>query len=79
MKPLDVDVTGQMGLYAIARLTKRAERWTAKKLRGEQTVHHGCIMVEGGDRIMAIVAAMVAAGLRVEVNGAHMKGFKVAS
>lgn len=78
-KPLDVDINGQMGLYSLARLTERAQRWTTKKLRGEQTILNGAIMVEGGDRCRAIVAAMVADGLRVEVNGVDMKGFRVAS
>ena len=79
MKNPDVIVTGQWGLYSILPMSKRGRAWVKRHLSdGERTVLNGATMCEGGDRCREIVAGMVAQGLRVEVNGVDMKGFRAA-
>jgi hypothetical protein len=78
--PYDLIISGQWGLYTIAALTKRGRTWTRKHLSGGERTHlNGALVCEGGDRCRAIVAGADKDGLRVEVNGVDMKGFRVAS
>lgn len=73
----DMTVEGQWGLYSIHTPTTRGKRWRARKLSGgERTTLGDALMCEGGDRCRAIVADAVADGLRVQVNGVNMKGYR---
>lgn len=73
----DVSINGQWGLYSIRPATARGRAWAKRHLsRGERTVLDGAIMCEGGRACRDIVAAMVRQGLRVEVNGVDMAGFR---
>ena len=74
---IDVAVSGSMGLYQIAPTTRRGRAWVKRHLsKGERTILNGAIVCEGGNRCRDIVAAMVAKGLSVEVNGVDMKGYR---
>ena len=76
MNPLDVSITGAMGLYQIQPLTKAGRTWTKKHLTSGERVRLGdTIACEGGDNCWEIVRGMVREGLRVEVNGTDMSGY----
>ena len=77
MKTVDISVTGSWGLYAIAPQTTKGHAWVKKHLsQGERTVLRGAVMCEDSRVCREIVAASVEAGLRVEVNGMDMKGYR---
>ena len=74
----DLSVTGQWGLYEIFTPTTRGKRWVKKNVEADRIELGGAVVVEGGDRCRDIVAGAVKEGLRVEVNGLDMKGFRAA-
>lgn len=78
LRPADVLVRGKFGLYRMAFRSNEADGWRKAHLTdGERTYSNdGTLAIEGTDRCMAVVAGMVRAGLKVEVNGVDMAGFK---
>jgi hypothetical protein len=73
---LDIIVSGEWGLYSCTPLTKRARTFVEGKVILDSWQDPAHFHVEGGDRIRAIIAGMVKDGLRVEVNGADMTGYR---
>lgn len=71
----DVTIHGTAGLYSARFETPNARGWFRRNLKGPRTVLSGALIVEGADRCRDLVTGMVAAGLRVSVNGVDMKGF----
>jgi hypothetical protein len=67
---IDVNVNGR-GFYSIDPASRRGRAWVKRKLsRGERTpTDHGGVWCDSGRATREIVAAMVADGLRVDVNG----------
>ncbi|MGH7177701.1 MAG: hypothetical protein ACREJC_10000 [Tepidisphaeraceae bacterium] len=75
----DLTVTGSWGLYAIAPLTTKGRSWTKRHLTDAIAgAVRGSVMCESGRMCREIVAEAVKDGLRVEVNGVDMKGFRAA-
>lgn len=73
-KPFDLVVTGT-GLYRIRPATQAARVWIRQNLGRDRVVLDGDTICDGGDYCRAIVAAAVAEGIRVSVNGEDMEGF----
>lgn len=75
-KKFDVVITGEMGLYEIAPLTRIGKSWMDEHLSGdERTRMNESVICEGSDNCRVIVRAMDRDGLKVEMNGVDMKGF----
>ena len=75
-RKLDVAIEGSWGLYSCTPLTRAAQTFVKAKVDIGDWQDPERFHIEGGDRCRALVAGMVAEGLRVEVNGQDMKGFK---
>lgn len=77
-KQFDVIVTGELGLYEIAPLTRTGKAWMDEHLSdddSERTRMGESVICEGTDNCHAIVAGMDGDGLKIEMNGVDMKGF----
>lgn len=77
-KQFDVVITGELGLYEIAPLTRTGKSWMDEHLSdgdGERTRMGESVICEGGDNCRDIVRGMDRDGLKVEMNGVDMKGF----
>jgi hypothetical protein len=79
----DIMVTSTFGssVYAVAPESKRAERWLRQHCPDAIWVEkrgYSYLACDGARLCRDLVAGAVAAGLRVEVNGVDMKGFRAA-
>jgi len=77
-KKFDIAITGKLGMYEIAPLTRAGTSWRDEHLSerdSERTRRGESVICDGMDNCHAIVAGMDRDGLKVEMNGVDMKGF----